>query len=96
MNSKVKDSAIPQLEEDNFSEVNPRLCRGTSRGLTFAAVGSDFEAQVESEMSCARSVIPGVRRTVDILRPLCRGAANGFEGAFEALTIQATGFAGGI
>jgi hypothetical protein len=33
---------------------------------------------------------------VDILRPLCREAANGFEGAFEALTIQATGFAGGI
>jgi len=27
---------------------------------------------------------------------LRRGAANGFEGAFEALTIQATGFAGGI
>ena len=29
-------------------------------------------------------------------RPLCREAANGFEGAFEALTNQATGFAGGI
>ena len=25
-----------------------------------------------------------------------RKAANGFEGAFEALTDQATGFAGGI
>jgi len=28
--------------------------------------------------------------------PVCREAANGFEGAFEALTNQATGFAGGI
>jgi hypothetical protein len=64
--------------------------------LTFAAVGSDFEAAVESEMTGVRSVIPGMRRTVNILQPFCRGAANGFEGAFEALTIQATGFAGGI
>ena len=29
-------------------------------------------------------------------RPTGRVAANGFEGAFEALTHQATGFAGGI
>jgi hypothetical protein len=29
-------------------------------------------------------------------RLICRVAANGFERAFEALTIQATGFAGGI
>jgi hypothetical protein len=29
-------------------------------------------------------------------QPVCRAAANGFEGAFEALTKQATGFAGGI
>jgi hypothetical protein len=33
---------------------------------------------------------------VGILRPSCRAAANGFEDAFEALTIKATGFAGGI
>jgi hypothetical protein len=29
-------------------------------------------------------------------QPVCRAAANGFEGAFEALANQATGFAGGI
>jgi hypothetical protein len=33
---------------------------------------------------------------VEHARPFCREAANGFEGAFEALTNQATGFAGGI
>jgi len=26
-----------------------------------------------------------------MVRPICRVAANGFEGAFEALSIQATG-----
>ena len=36
------------------------------------------------------------RRGVNMVRPVCRVAANGFEGAFEALSIQATGFAGGI
>jgi len=34
--------------------------------------------------------------TVESARSVCREAANGFEGAFEALTNQATGFAGGI
>jgi hypothetical protein len=33
---------------------------------------------------------------VEHARPFCREAANGIEGAFEALTKQATGFAGGI
>ncbi len=32
----------------------------------------------------------------DIARPIRRVAANGHEGAFEALTNQATGSAGGI
>jgi hypothetical protein len=33
---------------------------------------------------------------MNTIRSLRREAANGFEGAFEALTNQATGFAGGI
>jgi len=33
---------------------------------------------------------------MNILQSLRREAANGFEGAFGALTNQATGFAGGI
>jgi hypothetical protein len=33
---------------------------------------------------------------VEHAHPFCRKAANVFEGAFEALTNQATGFAGGI
>jgi hypothetical protein len=33
---------------------------------------------------------------LNMAQPVCRAAANGFEGAFEALTNQATGFAGGI
>lgn len=32
-----------------------------------------------------------VPRGVNMVRPICRVAANGFEGAFEALSIQATG-----
>jgi hypothetical protein len=36
------------------------------------------------------------RRELNMALPLCREAASGFEGAFEALSIQATGFAGGI
>jgi hypothetical protein len=33
---------------------------------------------------------------IENARTFCREAAHGFEGAFEALTNQATGFAGGI
>ena len=36
------------------------------------------------------------REMFSSVRPICREAANGFEGVFEALTNQATGFAGGI
>jgi hypothetical protein len=36
------------------------------------------------------------RRGVNMAQPICRVAANDSEGVVEALSIQATGFAGGI
>jgi hypothetical protein len=41
-------------------------------------------------------VVYASETSVEHAWPFCRKAANGFEGAFEALTNQATGFAGGI
>jgi len=63
--------------------------------LTYAAVEKIFKTMVESE-GCVSGKIYASEMREKHVRPFCREAANGFEGAFEALTNQATGFAGGI
>lgn len=75
--------------------MNARLCRRTQRGLTFAAVDKVYEALVVLEMDRG-GADNAINTSVEYAQPICREAANGFEGAFEALTNKATCFAGSI
>lgn len=54
---------------------------GVSQRFELRTLGSDVETAVEYEMSSRSPLVE---------------EANGFEGDFEAQTVQATAFAGGI
>ena len=75
-----KPPALPE-DSERFD-----LCGG--RGV--------FDAAVEPVTTRPRSDLCMSDEGLNMARPTCRAAANGVEGAFEALTIQAPGSAGGI
>ena len=56
--------------------------------MTYAAVEKIFETMVKSKWKGVSGEIYASEMSEKHVRPLCREAANGFEGAFETLQIK--------